>query len=155
MGYVKEMRRIIGKRPMIMCACGCLIFNKNNEVLLQKRSDDGLWGNPGGSMDIGETCEDTVIREIKEETGLNILKEDLHIFNIYSGETQHHIYPNGDEVYYVNIIYMVSKYNGDITVDDESEQLRFFALSELPKDVTKPFVDVKKDLERIYINGGN
>jgi mutator protein MutT len=151
MGYVKDMRNVIGKKPLIICASGCLIFNENNEVLLQKRSDDGLWGNPGGSMDIGESCEDTVIREIKEETGLNILKDDLKIFNIYSGETQHHIYPNDDEVYIVNIIYITRKYNGDIVMDSESEQLRFFALSELPEDVTKPFIDVKKDLIRQFL----
>jgi mutator protein MutT len=151
MDYVKSMRSMIGNKPLIMCACGCLIFNENNEVLLQKRSDDGLWGYPGGSMNIGEECEDTVVREIREETGLNILKENLKFFNIYSGETQHHIYPNGDEVYIVNIVYMTNKYDGKIVTDSESEQLKFFALSNLPKTVTKPFIDIKKDLERQFL----
>lgn len=54
-------------------------------------------------MNLGETIYETVKREIYEETGLEI--NELEIFNIYSGEEQHHIYPNGDEVYYVNIIF--------------------------------------------------
>ena len=47
-----------------------------------------------------ETIYDTIIREIKEETNLDIEQKDLKIFNVYSGEEQHHIYPNKDEVSY-------------------------------------------------------
>ena len=57
-----------------MCACGCLIFNEKGQVSLQKRSNDNLWENPGGSMELGETIYDTIIREIKEETNLDIEK---------------------------------------------------------------------------------
>lgn len=50
-------------------------------------------------MDLGETIYETTIREIKEETNLDIEQENLKIFNIYSGQEQHHIYPNHDEVF--------------------------------------------------------
>ena len=147
MEYIKELRKYIGHSPIMMCACGCLIFNENNQVLLQKRSDDNLWGNPGGSMDLGETIYDTVIREIKEETNLDIKKEDLKIFNIYSGEEQHHIYPNKDEVYFVNIIFEIHKYSGDIVSDIESKELKFFDIDKLPNNITKPFESVAGDLK--------
>ena len=147
MEYIKELRKRIGHSPIMMCACGCLIFNENNQVLLQKRSDDNLWGNPGGSMDLGETIYDTVIREIKEETNLDIKKEDLKIFNIYSGEEQHHIYPNKDEVYFVNIIFEIHKYSGDIVSDIESKELKFFDIDKLPNNITKPFESVARDLK--------
>lgn len=147
MEYIKELRKRIGHSPIMMCACGCLIFNENNQVLLQKRSDDNLWGNPGGSMDLGETIYDTVIREIKEETNLDIKKENLKIFNIYSGEEQHHIYPNKDEVYFVNIIFEIHKYSGDIVSDIESKELKFFDIDKLPNNITKPFESVARDLK--------
>ena len=153
MEYIKMMRKYVGHSPIMICACGCLIFNDKGQVLLQKRSDDGLWGNPGGSMDLGETIEtiyETIIREIKEETNLHIKKENLKVFNIYSGEEQHHIYPNKDEVYFVNIIFETHIYNGEIVSDFESYELKFFDLDKLPSNITKPFESVSKDLkERI------
>lgn len=150
MEYIKMMRKYVGHAPLMICACGCLIFNDKGQVLLQKRPDDGLWGNPGGSMDLGETIYETIIREIKEETNLNIKKENLKIFNIFSGEEQHHIYPNKDEVYFVNIIFETNIYNGEIVSDSESYELKFFDIDKLPSNITKPFESVSKDLkERI------
>ncbi len=147
MEYTKSIRKVVGHAPIMICACGCLIFNDKGQVLLQRRSDDGLWGNPGGSMDLGETIYETIIREIKEETNLKIEKENLKIFNIYSGEEQHHIYPNNDEVYFVNIIFETDVYHGTVKSDDESYELKFFDIEELPSDITKPFRSVAKDLQ--------
>ncbi|MBP3920523.1 MAG: NUDIX domain-containing protein [Bacilli bacterium] len=147
MEYIKEMRKLVGHAPIMICACGCLIFNKKGQVLLQRRSDDDLWGNPGGSMDLGETIYETIIREIKEETNLAINKENLKIFNIYSGEDQHHIYPNNDEVYFVNIIFETNTYRGTIKSDSESYELKFFDINNLPTNITKPFECVARDLK--------
>lgn len=151
MEYIKEMRKLVGHSPIMLCACGCLLFNEKGQVLLQRRSDDNLWGNPGGSMDLGETIYDTIIREIKEETNLEITKENLKVFNIYSGEEQHHIYPNGDEVYFVNIIFETNVYEGDITIDSESLEFQFFDINQLPTNVTKPFECVARDLKNRII----
>ena len=147
MEYIKKLRKYIGHDPILMCACGCLIFNEKGQVLLQKRNDDNLWGNPGGSMELGETIYETVIREIKEETNLDIQKKDLKIFNIYSGEEQHHIYPNNDEVYFVNIIFETNVVEGNLKIDSESKELKFFNLDDLPSNITKPFKSVKNDLK--------
>ena len=146
MEYIKRLRELVGHEPILMCACGCLIFNEKGQVLLQKRSDDNLWENPGGSMDLGETIYDTIIREIKEETNLEIKQEDLKIFNIYSGEEQHHIYPNKDEVYFVNIVFETNKVSGELKKDFESKELMFFDIDKLPSNITKPFESVKRDL---------
>lgn len=147
MEYIKGMRKFVGHAPIMICACGLLIFNEKGQVLLQRRSDDGLWGNPGGSMDLGETIYDTIIREIKEETNLDIFKDNLKIFNIYSGEEQHHVYPNKDEVYIVNIIFETDVYKGTMKTDSESCELIFFDIDNLPLNITKPFECVARDLK--------
>lgn len=148
MDYVMGLRKLVGNRPLIVCACGCLVFDNDGRVLLQKRDDDNLWGNPGGSMDIGETVHETVKREMFEETGLEV--DDLEIFNIYSGEEQHHIYPSGDEAYFVNIIFKTNKFKGDLHAKDgESKELKFFEIQNIPDNITKPFVCVKKDLIKL------
>lgn len=147
MEYIKKIRNVVGHLPIILCACGCLIFNEKGQVLLQRRSDDNLWGNPGGSMDLGETIYETIIREIKEETNLEIKEEKLEIFNIYSGEEQHHIYPNGDEAYFVNIIFKTNYYVGKIKNDFESYELKFFDIDKIPSSLTKPFEPIARDLK--------
>lgn len=145
MDYIQDIRKLIGNKPLITCVCGCLIFNEKGQVLLQQRSDNGLWGNPGGCMEIGESIYDTTKREILEETGLTV--NDLTLFHIYSGESQHHIYPNGDEVYFVNIIFKTSTYDGQLKqMDDESLALKFFDIKDIPDEITGSFIEIKKDL---------
>src|SRR5437773_5294482 len=54
-----------------------LIFNENQEVLLALRRDIDWWNLPGGGMEIGETVTETLIREVLEETGLEVAVDDL------------------------------------------------------------------------------
>ena len=42
MGYILELRRIVGQRPLIMTCAGVLIVNEKNQLLLQRRKDNGL-----------------------------------------------------------------------------------------------------------------
>ncbi len=150
MDYIKEIRSMVGHKPIILCGVGCLIFNEKGEVLLQKRADDGKWSNLGGYIELGETIEETAKREVLEEAGLKINNPKL--FNIYSGESQHHIYPNQDETYIINIMLQTNEYDGNVKImDGESEELRFFKIDEIPEDVMKPFEAVKKDLQERYV----
>ena len=149
MGYVEQLRKSVGHAPIFFCGCGVLIFNDKGEVLLQKRSDDSTWGNPGGAMEFGETIYDTAVRETYEETNLKIEPKDLKLFKIYSGEECHHIYPNKDEAYIVSIMFETNVYQGDIKTDDsESLELKFFAIDDLPTNLNKLFIPVARDLMR-------
>lgn len=148
MDYIKYLREMIGHKPVNLVGSGCLIFNEKGQVLLQRRSEDGLWGNVGGLMELGETIYENVIREVKEETNLDIRQEDLKLFNIYSGEGQHYFYPNGDEVHLVNIMFETHKVSGKMKLDHESLELKYFDLDKLPTDTVKAFKEVKADLEK-------
>ena len=146
MSQISDIRKFVGHAPIMCCAAGALIFNEQGEVLLQKRSDDGTWGNPGGSLELGESTEDALKREILEETGLEI--KNPKFFKLYSGKDGYVKYPNGDEVYYLNAIYTVTDYSGTLTANDgESLELKFFKLNEVPQNTTKIFGLILKDLQ--------
>ncbi len=131
MGYIMDLRAVVGHRPLIMTCAGILLFNQNNQLLLQQRADNGLWGYPGGSMEPGESFEDCARRELFEETGL--VAEDLvHYMNL-SGKKLHYIYPNGDEIYAAEEVFLCRRYSGTMKKQSsEVLKLEFFDLDCLP-----------------------
>ncbi|CAH8712805.1 NUDIX domain-containing protein [Paenibacillus thiaminolyticus] len=90
-------------KTKIIVTAGAIIRDRAGRVLLQKRSDYGNWGLPGGGMEPGEAIEDTMIREVYEETGLVV--ERYELYSIYSGERMHYTYPDGNEVVFVMFLF--------------------------------------------------
>lgn len=145
-----DLRKIegVGHRPLQMVTCGVFLFDENDRVLLEQRSDDGNWCVPGGSMELGETPEETAIRECMEETGL--LAKSLQLYNVRSGEACHFTYPNGDEVYAVDINFVCRSYEGTlIEQKEEVFQLRFFPKGELPDNLSE---NDKEIIKAIWTN---
>ncbi|MDA3932516.1 MAG: NUDIX domain-containing protein [Tenericutes bacterium] len=82
MSYIKVIREKVGNDWIILNACAVVITNDKNQILLQKRSDNKLWGLPGGLMELEDTIESCAIREVKEETNLDVeLDMFIGIFN--------------------------------------------------------------------------
>jgi 8-oxo-dGTP pyrophosphatase MutT (NUDIX family) len=126
MPYVQDLRAVVGQRPLILVTAGALIYNAAGELLLQRRTDDRLWGIPGGSMELGESAEETARREVWEETGLDV--GDLRLFGVFSGPEMRHVYPNGDAAAIVSVVYLTNPAPGQVpTPGDESLELRYFA----------------------------
>ena len=131
MGYIMNLRKYVGHEPLIGLGATTLVFNEKKEILLNLRTDTNTWGIPGGSMELNETIEDTAIRELKEEAGINAT--DLELVTILSGNDYYFEYPNGDKLYTVIVLFKVLNYTGNIKVaDNESKQLKFFTLDNLP-----------------------
>ena len=144
--YIMDLRKIVGKRPLLQCAASVIIINEQGELLLGKRTDNQKWGYAGGSMNLGESVEDCARRELLEE--MNLIADELEFFMINSGEETHYIYPNGDEVYNVEIVYLCRKYHGDMRPQkSELSELRFFPPDQLP-DVSEPIIPVFREYQR-------
>ncbi|GJM78732.1 hypothetical protein HMSSN139_12280 [Paenibacillus sp. HMSSN-139] len=93
MGYISELRKLVGTRPIIMVGVSVIVKNPEGQVLLQKRTDSLDWGTLGGSMELGETFEETARRELFEEAGLQA--EELIFITNFSGEDFYYKYPMG------------------------------------------------------------
>ncbi len=135
MGYIEMIRTYVGKTPIILNSSGVILKNPKGDILLENRIDTNNWGLPGGYMELGETFEQTAIRELKEELSITI--KNLSLLNIYSGNDFYHVYPNGDIVYSVIALYITDEYDGDIRVDHkEIKDAAFFNINSLPQQLT-------------------
>jgi 8-oxo-dGTP pyrophosphatase MutT (NUDIX family) len=130
--------RPVPKRPQaIRPGASAVIFNDAHEVLLELRSDFNLWGLPGGRMDVGESLEETVVREVLEETGLTVRVERL--VGVYSDPRLYAIacYPSGDIVHSVVMSFVCGRVSGELKYSAESLDLRYFPTDSLPDDMMK------------------
>ncbi|WP_413310289.1 NUDIX domain-containing protein [Bacillus sp. 1P10SD] len=138
MGYIEELREIIGTRPLILVGTVVGVVDEDGKILLQKRPE-GVWGLPGGLLELGESVEDAGRREVFEETGVEI--GQLKLVEVFSGEQYFRKLENGDEFYPVTIAYHSKDIkNCSIKIDgEETIDAGFFPLHELP-DRTTPLV---------------
>lgn len=135
--YILDLRKAVGRRPLLQTGAGVIVVDAAGRVLLQRRSDNGCWDYAGGSMELGEEAEETAHRELLEETGLTARR--LELFGVFSGEDMHYVYPNGDEVYNVDIVYICRDHSGELTPQEgEVDELRFFDADGLPENISPP-----------------
>jgi 8-oxo-dGTP pyrophosphatase MutT (NUDIX family) len=137
MPYAQELRSLVGAHPLILVSAGVLICNTAGELLLQHRTDDHLWGIPGGSLEFGESTEAAARREVWEETGLIV--GALELFDVFSGSEMEHIYPNGDHVAIVSVVYLSYDVQGERAGQPaESLAVQYFSLDALNQIALSP-----------------
>lgn len=125
------MERIDEIRPGI----AVIIIDEEKGVLLQKRSDVGLWGIPSGHVEPGETVTEAAIREVKEETNLQI--GIMKLLGVYSEpDSQVFEYPNGKIVHFITICFSAKILGGELKCNcSESLDVKFFPINDLPQDL--------------------
>lgn len=128
MDYIHELRQQIGSRKIILNAATTII-EKDGKILFQRRTDNGKWGLIGGLMEINETFQETAIREVLEETGLEVRLDSF--LGIYHNHDM--VWENGDCAHVVTAFFTASIISGEPRVDEESFELRFFGMEELPE----------------------
>lgn len=138
--YIKRIREKIGHDALLLPGVTALVFDDKGLVLLQRSRNDGKWHTVGGMAEPGEEPANTVIREVKEECGLDV--RPTRVTGVYSWPESR--YTNGDICNFVSIAFRCEIIGGELHVaDDESLELRFFRLDELP-----PLLDIEVQVVR-------
>lgn len=108
-----------------------VVVDDEGRILLQRRSDSGNWALPGGAMDIGETLAESVVREVREETGFDVRIE--RIVGIYSDPGHVFAYEDGEVRQEFNICLACTIVGGELSVSSESTDVRFVALEQVDR----------------------
>jgi ADP-ribose pyrophosphatase YjhB (NUDIX family) len=122
----------------LVVATSAVVVDGQGRVLLQRRADSGNWALPGGGMEMGESLVDSVIREVKEETGYDV--EVTGLVGTYTDPGHIIAYDDGEVRRQFNICYTARIVGGKMRMSDESTAIRFVdraELGELPMHSTQ------------------
>lgn len=105
-----------------------VVFNESGEILMVKEKVDGRWSLPGGWADIGYTPAEVAVKEVREETGLDV--KTIRVLGIFDKKN----HPHPPEVWYVYKIFILcEKIGGEISKDTtETSDIQYFSLENLP-----------------------
>lgn len=124
-----------GNPVVVQTGASIIVEDEQGRILMQQRSDDGTWSYPGGRIEIDETVEDGARREVREECGLEVGK--LRLLGVFSGKELNHVYPNGNEVCGIDIVYISSDYTGSLQcADGEAKHMGFYPIDQLPQPIS-------------------
>lgn len=130
--YLEKIRSHVGKEQLLLPSVSVAIFNDANEILMMKHIETEKWCIPGGAIECGEEPKEAAIREVMEETSLEISITNL--VGVYGGKENSIIYRNGDKVSYINTIYKAKVISGILKPDPtEIIDIGFYSIEEAQK----------------------
>jgi len=131
-------KKVADAQTRVKVGVGVFVKDPLGRILLERRSDSGMWGLPGGAIEPGESIHQTALREVKEETGLEVRLTGL--IGVYSEPGERIVtYPdNGDVRHLVDIILEAEIISGELALSEESLELRFFPVEALPRELAPP-----------------
>ncbi|MBD0735405.1 NUDIX domain-containing protein [Streptomyces sp. CBMA29] len=113
----------------LVVAASAVVTDEQGRVLLQRRRDNDLWALPGGGMEMTDSLPGTAVREVKEETGLDV--EITGLVGTYTDPRHVIAYTDGEVRRQFNVCFTARVTGGELAVSDESTELRFVAAEEL------------------------
>jgi 8-oxo-dGTP diphosphatase len=133
--HILHLRQFVGHDTLLMPGAAAIIRDETGRVLLIRRGDGRGWSLPGGAMEPGERIADCVVREVQEETGLEVVP--VRVVGVYSDPERMHVtFPNGDQVHFMSVTFECRVVGGRLRPDgDESLEVAYFDTNALPAGV--------------------
>lgn len=134
--FILQLRRRLGHEPLFLTGVTAVVVRDAGgptpSVLYGRRSDNGLWALPSGIVEPGEQAGATVVREVREELGVEVEAERLALVATDPPIT----YPNGDVCQFVSLTFRCRYVGGEAAVgDDESLEVAWRAVDDPPTDL--------------------
>lgn len=137
--YLRSLRERVGHDLLLLPAVSAVIRDDDGRILLARSQGDEQWALIGGSLEPGEEPAAGIIREIREELGVDATIE--RIVGAYGGDGMIITYPNGDRCAYVTTAYECRLAPGTLVLEeDELRDVAWFAPADIPGLDTQPYV---------------
>ena len=117
------------KANSIVPSVTAIVPNDQGKLLLVHKTDNDLWALPGGAMDVGESMADTVVREVKEETGIDV--EVTGVVGIYTNPNHVMAYDDGEVRQQCSICFTTKMLGGRLATSSETSEVKFVAPARL------------------------
>jgi 8-oxo-dGTP pyrophosphatase MutT (NUDIX family) len=128
--FILELRQHIGTAPLPLPSVTAVVFDDQGRVLLNQRSDDGQWSLLSGVLDPGEQPAAGAIREVHEETAVDIAVDRIVGVEALPLRTL----TNGDQVHWFEVVLACRAISGEARVnDDESFDVAWFEPDAMPE----------------------
>ena len=124
-------------KPLTPGVC-TVVINKDKEIVLHQRSDNDDWSLPGGQMEIGESISDCLLREVREETGLQ--PKIVRLIGLYTSPKIIFQFPNGDVYQSFVVVFLCKVRDEKVTLNNESTSFKWVKKGEVNKLKTLPLV---------------
>lgn len=127
--FVLELRRHVGHAILPLVGVSAVVRDEEGRLLLGLRSDTGDWALPSGIVEPGEEPAAAVVREVREETGMEVVAEHLSSVSTTDLVT----YPNGDQSLYLDLTFICRVTGGRLDVgDEENLEVAFVPMDRMP-----------------------
>lgn len=129
--YMKQLTEAMRGRLLIVAGVDAIVRNQDGDVLITRRSDDGTWDLPGGSVEPGETPAESIRREVREETGLDV--RITTVAGVFGGWAFRHTYPDGQEIEAFSVTFECEIAGGRLrSTDGEATAFQFMSPDAMP-----------------------
>ncbi|WP_420114004.1 NUDIX hydrolase, partial [Pseudactinotalea sp.] len=129
--FISSLRAKVGTDLLWLTGVTAVVLDDEGRVLLGQRADSGRWALISGILEPGEEPAVAMVREIKEETGVDAVVDALAAIQVQHPMT----YPNGDRAQYLDLLFLAHATDGEPhPADDESLAVGWFSLDDLPEN---------------------
>ena len=120
----------IGKKGQLRPGASALIFNETRDrILMTQREDNSRWCLPGGGMDPGESASETCVREVLEETGLEV--KVVKLVGVYTSPDILVEYADGNKIQPVAFSFEAEVIGGELALSDETVDFGWYTVDEI------------------------
>jgi 8-oxo-dGTP pyrophosphatase MutT (NUDIX family) len=128
--YIRRLRDAVGHDLLVLPSVTGIVFDAQDRLLVVEDADTGTWVAPGGFIEPGEHPAETVVRELREELGIEV--EPFNILGVFGGDGFEVVYSNGDRTSYVMTLFECRIVRGTPQPDgEELRHVRWVARDEL------------------------